>query len=65
MNYKLTHYCYYTDSNPEIKTFDLWDELQDHITEEVERRVQFRVDHSPFQFLKKNEKKSSKKNTRS
>jgi len=51
MKYKLIHACYYTDSNPEIKIFDLWDELQDYITEEVERRVQFRVEHSPFSIL--------------
>jgi len=51
--YKLIHSCYYTDSNPEIKTFDLWDELQDYITEEVERRVQFRVENSPFSISEK------------
>ena len=53
MNYKLIHYCYYTDSNPEIKYFDLWDELQDYIKEEVDRRVQFQVEHSPFSISKK------------
>ena len=53
MKYKLIHSCYYTDSNPEIKIFDLWDELQDYITEEVERRVQFRVEHSHFSISEK------------
>jgi len=48
MKYKLTHAVCYLDSNPEIKIFDLWDELQDYITEEVERRVQFQVEHSPY-----------------
>jgi len=48
MKYKLTHACYYMDSKPEIKIFDLWDELQDYITEEIERRVQFQVEHSPY-----------------
>tara|TARA_B100001093_G_scaffold257048_1_gene245844 strand:+ start:47 stop:262 length:216 start_codon:yes stop_codon:yes gene_type:complete len=48
MKYKLTHAVCYLDSNPEIKNFDLWDELQDYITEEVERRVQFQVEHSPY-----------------
>ena len=52
-SYKLIHSCYYTDSNPDIKTFDDWDELQDYITEEVERRVQFRVENSPFSISEK------------
>ena len=52
MKYKLFHYpCY--NASPEIKYFDLWDELQDYITEEVERRVQFQVDHSPFSISEK------------
>ena len=53
MKYKLTHAVCYLDSNPEIKIFDLWDELQDYITEEVERRVQFQVEHSPFSISEK------------
>ena len=52
MKYKLFHYPYY-NSSPEIKIFDLWDELQDYIIEEVERRVQFQVDHSPFSISEK------------
>ena len=52
MKYKLFHYpCY--NSSPEIKIFDLWDELQDYLIEEVERRVQFQVDHSPFSISEK------------
>ena len=52
MKYKLFHYpCH--NSSPEIKIFDLWDELQDYIIEEVERRVQFQVDHSPFSISEK------------
>ena len=52
MKYKLFHYPFY-NSSPEIKIFDLWDELQDYIIEEVERRVQFQVDHSPFSISEK------------
>ena len=48
MNYKLIHHSCYMDSNPDIKTFDDWDELQDYITQEVERRVQFQIDHSSY-----------------
>tara|TARA_A100001201_G_scaffold70260_1_gene64668 strand:+ start:199 stop:411 length:213 start_codon:yes stop_codon:yes gene_type:complete len=52
MKYKLFHYpCY--NSSPEIKVFDLWNELEDYLTEEVERRVQFQVDHSPFSISEK------------
>jgi hypothetical protein len=46
--YRLTHAVCYLDSKPEVKTFDFWDELQDYITEEVERRVQFQIEHSPY-----------------
>jgi len=53
MKYKLTQAVCYLDSKPEIKFFDLWDELQDYITEEVERRVQFQVEHSPFSISEK------------
>ena len=52
-SYKLIHSCYYTDSSPDIKTFDDWDELQDYITQEVERRVQFQIDHSPYSISEK------------
>ena len=46
--YRVTYSCDSLDPNPVVKTFLEWDEMQDWITEEVERRVQFFVDHSPF-----------------
>jgi hypothetical protein len=46
--YQVTYACDSLDPNPVVKTFSEWYELQDWITEEVERRVQFFVDHSPF-----------------
>ncbi len=46
--YQVTYARDYLDPNPTVKTFNEWDEMQDCITEEVERRVQFFVDHSPF-----------------
>ena len=38
--YQVTYARDYLDPNPTVKTFDEWDEMQDWITEEVERRVQ-------------------------
>jgi len=46
--YQVTYPCDSLDFNPTVKTFDLFDEMQDWITEEVGARVQFFVDHSPF-----------------
>ena len=46
--YQVTYACDSLDPNPLVKTFSEWYEMQDWITEEVERRVQFFVDHSPF-----------------
>ena len=34
------------DPNPTIKYFDLFHEVEDYLTEEVERRVQWAVNHS-------------------
>ncbi len=38
--YKVTYARDYLDPNPTVKTFDEWDEMQEWITSEVERRVQ-------------------------
>ena len=38
--YQVTYARDYLDPNPTVKTFDEWDEMQDWITAEVERRVQ-------------------------
>ena len=54
--YQVTYPCDSLDSNPIVKTFDLFDEMQDWITEEVEGRVQFFVDHSPFSVSDKERK---------
>ena len=37
--YQVTYARDYLDPNPTVKTFDEWYEMQDWITEEVERRV--------------------------
>lgn len=38
--YQVTYARDYLDPHPTVKTFNEWHELQDWITEEVERRVQ-------------------------
>jgi hypothetical protein len=51
--YKVTYAIDYSDKNPTIKYFDLWDEMQDWIFEEVANRVQWSVDHSPYSISEK------------
>ena len=38
--YQVTYARDYLDPHPTVKTFDEWYEMQDWITEEVERRIQ-------------------------
>ena len=46
--YKVTYAVYYTDSNPTIKYFDTEWEAQDWVSEEIERRVSYIVEHSQY-----------------
>ena len=48
--YQVIYSADYLDSNPLVKYFENeeWDELEDFLHEEVERRVQWSVDHSPY-----------------
>ena len=46
MKYKVTYAIDSLDPNPTIKIFDFHHEMEDWITDEVSRRVQFWVDHS-------------------
>tara|TARA_X000001388_G_C2217165_1_gene117733 strand:- start:986 stop:1216 length:231 start_codon:yes stop_codon:yes gene_type:complete len=46
--YKVTYSIDHLDNNPIIKKFDDFDEMQDWISEEVNNRVQWTVDHSPY-----------------
>ena len=46
--YKLTLAIDSLDTNPEEIFFDSFYELQDYYYEEIERRVQFTVSHSPY-----------------
>lgn len=36
------------DPSPMVMSFDTWDEAQDWIAREVEQRVQYTVEHSPY-----------------
>ena len=49
--YQVIYSADYLDSNPLVKYFEdeEWDELEDFLHEEVERRVQWSLDHSPYQ----------------
>ena len=47
MKYKVTYAIDYLDSNPTTKIFDFYYEMEDWISEEVNNRVQWSIDHSP------------------
>ena len=49
--YQVIYSADYLDSRPLVKYFEdeEFNELEDFLIEEVERRVQFGVDHSPYQ----------------
>ena len=54
--YKVTYPCDSLDPNPTIKTFDggnAFDEMQEWVFEEVESRVQYFVEHSPYSISEK------------
>tara|TARA_R100001129_G_C5165590_1_gene203240 strand:- start:69 stop:320 length:252 start_codon:yes stop_codon:yes gene_type:complete len=46
MSFKVTYAIDTLDTSPEVKFFDLFNEVEDYLTEEVEQRVQWAVDHS-------------------
>ena len=46
--WKVTYKIDNLDPKPTIKNFDVWYELEDWINEEVQHRVQWAVDHSPY-----------------
>ena len=46
--YKVTYAIDSLDPNPTIKYFDLFDEAENWLHEEVQNRVQWIVDHSPY-----------------
>ena len=46
MSFKVTYAIDTLDTSPEVKFFDRFNEVEDYLSEEVERRVQWTVDHS-------------------
>ena len=48
MNYKVTYAIDSLDTNPVIKTFDEYYEMQEWIHDEVQRRIDFCIQHNPF-----------------
>ena len=46
--YKVTYPVYYNDTNPTIKYFDEEWEAQEWVSEEIDRRVSYIVEHSQY-----------------
>ena len=46
--YKVTYPCHEMDSEPTVKYFAFHNEMEDWITEEVQHRIDYTVQHSPF-----------------
>ena len=56
MKYKVTYRIDSLDTNPDIEYFDDQNEMYDYISEEVERRVNWSVEHSPYSLSDKDVK---------
>ena len=48
MNYKVTYAIDSLDSNPTIKTFEHEYEAEEWLNDEVQHRIDYTVQHSPF-----------------
>jgi len=48
MNYKVTYASFPLDEKPVIKTFDEHYEMEEWIFDEVQRRMDYVVQHSPY-----------------
>ena len=46
--YKVTYPVDYLDSNPTIQYLDEWYDMQDYVQDEIQRRIDFTVQHSSF-----------------
>ena len=53
MNYKVTYASDYLDHNPIIKTFDSHYDMEEWVHDEVQRRIEFQIEHSPFSISEK------------
>ena len=48
MNYKVTYASFPLDEKPVIKTFDEHYDMEEWIHDEVQRRIEFQTQHSPY-----------------
>ena len=46
--YQVIYSADYLDSKPSVCYFDFFDEMQDYLIEEVQRRVDWTVQHTPY-----------------
>ena len=53
MNYKVTYAIDSLDTKPVIKLFESKYEAEEWIHDEVQRRIEFQIEHSPFSISKK------------
>ena len=53
MNYKVTYAIDSLDTNPTIKTFEHEYEALEYMSDEIERRISYIVEHSPFSISEK------------
>ena len=53
MNYKVTYAIDSLDTKPVIKTFEHEYEALEYMSDEIERRISYIVEHSPFSISKK------------
>ena len=58
MNYKVTYAIDSLDTNPVIKTFDEHYEMEEWIFDEVQRRMDYVVQHSPYTITEKEYRES-------
>ncbi len=47
-NYKVTYKIDHLDSKPSVDYFECFYEMQEFVSSEKARRIQFTVDHSPY-----------------
>ena len=56
MKYKVTYKIDSLDTNPSIEMFNDQNEMFDYIHEEVQRRINWSVEHSPYSLSDKDRK---------
>ena len=62
MTYKVTYAIDTLDPKPTVKVFDCFDTMQDWISEERSRRVEFSMTYSPYSWSEKDLENANEKN---